>query len=89
MIFIDMEEQVWDVEVSSSLGCSDHEIAKREILNTVRKENSRGQTLVFRRSGQKQIGGIPGETALKDKVAQECWQAPSTRVVHSSSYEDK
>lgn len=70
-----MEEQDGDVEMSSSLGCSDHEIGKCEILNTVRKESSRGQTLVFRRSGQKQVGGISGKAALKDKVAQESWQA--------------
>lgn len=61
-----MEEQDGDVEMSSSLGCSDHEIGKCEILNTVRKESSRGQ---------KQVGGIPGKAALKDKVAQESWQA--------------
>lgn len=69
-----MEEQVGDVEMSSSFGCSDHEIAKCDILNTVRKESSREQTLVFRRLGWKQVGGIPGETALKDKFAQECWE---------------
>lgn len=42
VLFTDKEEVVGDVVISSSLGCSHHEMVNCEILRGVRKENNRG-----------------------------------------------
>lgn len=74
LIFTKKEELVVDVIISGSLGCSDHEIARFEILRGVRKVSRTVQILDFKKEnfgffGQL-TGRIPWETALKCKVAQ-------------------
>lgn len=80
------------MEISNSPDYDNHEMVGCKILSAVRKESSRGQTQVF---GRVQISGMPGEEALKGKVAQESWQtfkdldAQNARTAHSSTHEDK
>ncbi|KAJ7422549.1 hypothetical protein WISP_37385 [Willisornis vidua] len=51
LVLTNKERLVGDVKVKDSLGCSDHEMVKFEILRAARREHSKLTTLEFRRAG--------------------------------------
>lgn len=85
LLFTDKGEQVGEMRISNSLGCSRHEMVGCELLGGERKESSRKQTLDFRRADfstfRKLVGGIPGEAALKDEGAEVSHQAFKVSMV--------
>uniref|UniRef100_K7EXP3 Endonuclease/exonuclease/phosphatase domain-containing protein n=1 Tax=Pelodiscus sinensis TaxID=13735 RepID=K7EXP3_PELSI len=78
LILTNREELVENLKVEGSLGESDHEIIEFTILKKDRRENSKIETMDFRKADfgklRKLIGKVPWESRLRGKTAEESWQ---------------
>ncbi|XP_065438446.1 uncharacterized protein LOC135981058 [Chrysemys picta bellii] len=78
LILTNREELVENVKVEGSLGESDHEIIEFAILTKGRRENSKIETMDFRKADfgklRELIGKVPWESRLRGKTTEESWQ---------------
>ena len=78
MILTNREELVENLKVEGSLGESDHEIIEFTILRKGRRENSKIETMDFRKVDfgkvRELIGKVPWESRLRGKTTKESWQ---------------
>ncbi|XP_065440587.1 mitoferrin-1 isoform X1 [Chrysemys picta bellii] len=78
LILTNREELVENLKVEGSLGESDHEIIEFAILRKGRRENSKIETMDFRKADfgklRELIGKVPWESRLRGKTTEESWQ---------------
>lgn len=83
------EKPIRDVKMGSSPGCSSYSLVEFSILRGTRQIKSRVRTLKFRQVNfslyRALVHGIPWETALRDKGANEIWEKKTFFLGHKSS----
>ncbi|PKU47054.1 nedd4-binding protein 2-like 2 [Limosa lapponica baueri] len=71
-------EQIGDIKIRGSLGCSDHALVEFTVLRDMSQARSKVRTLNFRKTKfqlfKKLVNRSPWETALRDKGAEQSWQ---------------
>jgi len=71
------EKLLYNISVSNSLGCCDHNIVEPRILLISLKISSKTKVLYFQKadfsSRRAQLGGIPWETSMEDKEVNTIW----------------
>ncbi|GAB0199286.1 hypothetical protein GRJ2_002394000 [Grus japonensis] len=76
-VLTNKEELVGDVELKSSLDCSDHEMVEFKMLRAVRRAQSKLITLNFRRVDfdlfRDLLGRVPWDKALEGRGSQDSW----------------
>ncbi|GAB0195045.1 hypothetical protein GRJ2_001969800 [Grus japonensis] len=77
LVFTNKEGLVWNVKLTGSLGCSDHEMVEFKILRAARRAHSKLTTLDFRRADfglfRDLLGRVPWDKALEGRGAQDRW----------------
>ncbi|GAB0206732.1 hypothetical protein GRJ2_003138800 [Grus japonensis] len=77
LVLTNKEELVGDVELKSSLGCSDHEMVEFKMLRAVSRAHSKLTTLEFKKADfdlfRDLLGSVPWDKALEGRGAQDRW----------------
>jgi len=71
-------EQIGDVKIGGSLGCSEHTLVGFTVLRSKGQTKSKDRTMKYRKAkfrlSKESVKRTPGETALRDKGADQSWQ---------------